>query len=382
MTLLPFALPDIGEAEIAAVVGVLQSGWLTTGPITRAFEVDFAAYVGAEHAVAVNSATAGLHLAYEAVGIGPGDQVLMPTWTFTATAESARYLGADPVFVDIDPQTYLMDLDAAEQAVSDRTRAVAPVHLAGLPIPDDRLSDLAGRHQLAVVEDAAHSFPTVNQGQLIGGHGHPATVFSFDATKTITTGEGGMVVTGDAGLADRMRTMRLHGINRDIFNRYTDVARRNWYYEVVAPGYKYNMTDMAAALGRVQLLRAQQMRDRRAEIAARYHEGLAGLPLTLPADAPDGSDHAWHLYLVSVQPDARLDRDGLVDALSADLIGTSMHFIPLHLQPYWRDTYDLRPEQFPVATELYQRTFSLPIYSRMTEADVDRVITAVRAALT
>lgn len=176
--------------------------------------------------------------------------------------------------------------------------------------------------------------------------------------------------------------MRLHGINRDIFNRYTDVARRNWYYEVVAPGYKYNMTDMAAALGRVQLLRAQQMRDRRAEIAARYHEGLAGLPLTLPADAPDGSDHAWHLYLVSVQPDARLDRDGLVDALSADLIGTSMHFIPLHLQPYWRDTYDLRPEQFPVATELYQRTFSLPIYSRMTEADVDRVITAVRAALT
>ena len=191
-----------------------------------------------------------------------------------------------------------------------------------------------------------------------------------------------MVVTGDAGLADRMRTMRLHGINRDIFNRYTDVARRNWYYEVVAPGYKYNMTDMAAALGRVQLLRAQQMRDRRAEIAARYHEGLAGLPLTLPADAPDGSDHAWHLYLVSVQPDARLDRDGLVDALSADLIGTSMHFIPLHLQPYWRDTYDLRPEQFPVATELYQRTFSLPIYSRMTEADVDRVITAVRAALT
>ncbi|MDO5286407.1 MAG: DegT/DnrJ/EryC1/StrS family aminotransferase [Actinomycetia bacterium] len=378
---LPFALPDITEAEIEAVVEVLRSGWLTTGPTTRAFEEEFAAYVGAEHAVAVSSATAGLHLAYEAVGIRPGDEVIMPTWTFTATAEAVRYLGADPVFVDIDPDTYLMDLEAAERAVTERTRAVVPVHLAGLPVPDDGVGALAERHGLAVVEDAAHSFPTLNQGTLVGGHGHQATVFSFYATKTITTGEGGMVVTVDADLAQRMRTMRLHGISRDIFNRYADVSQRSWYYEVVAPGYKYNLTDVAAALGRVQLTRAQQLRDRRTVIAARYSEGLAGLPLVLPPDAPPGSSHAWHLYLVGVRPEARLDRDGLVQALTEAGIGTSLHFIPLHLQPYWRDTYHLVPEQLPVATELYGRTFSLPIYTRMTDADVDRVVTAVRAAL-
>lgn len=382
MSTLPFALPDIGEEEIAAVVATLRSGWLTTGPGARAFEEEFAAYVGAQHAVAVSSATAGLHLAYEAVGIAPGDQVVMPTWTFTATAEAARYLGADPVFVDIDP-SYEMDLAAADAAVTERTKAVAPVHFAGLPVSQRGLADLSSRHGLTVVEDAAHSFPTLNEGTLVGatGNGHAATVFSFYATKTITTGEGGMVVTADAELAQRMRTMRLHGISRDIFNRYSDVSQRSWFYEVVAPGYKYNLTDIAAAIGRVQLTRAQALRDRRAEIAARYDEGLAGLPLTLPAHAPEGSSHAWHLYVVSVHPDAPRDRDGVVEALTAEGIGTSLHFIPLHLQPYWRDTYGLVPEQFPVATDLYERTFSLPIYTRMTDADTDRVIDAVRRAL-
>ncbi|MGV8849524.1 MAG: DegT/DnrJ/EryC1/StrS family aminotransferase [Propionibacteriaceae bacterium] len=381
MSNLPFALPDIGEAEIAAVVEVLRSGWLTTGPSTKAFETEFAAFLGTENAVAVNSATSGLHLAYEALGIGPGDQVIMPTWTFTATAEAVRYLGADPVFVDVDPRTYGIDLGAAAAAVTDRARMVVPVHFAGLPVPDSGVAALADRHDLTVVEDAAHTFPTLNEGRLIGSHGHAATVFSFYATKTITTGEGGMVVAPDPEVAARMRTMRLHGISRDIFNRYTDVSQRSWYYEVVAPGYKYNMTDIAAALGRVQLTRAYEFLRRRTEIAARYDTGLAGLPLTLPAHAPEGSDHSWHLYVVSVPAEAPHTRDFVVDALTAKGIGTSLHFIPLHLQPYWRDTYKLAPEMFPVASDLYERTFSLPIYTRMTDADVDRVIEALWTVL-
>ncbi len=381
MSNLPFALPDIGEAEIAAVVEVLRSGWLTTGPSTKAFETEFGAFLSAENAVAVNSATSGLHLAYEALGIGPGDQVIMPTWTFTATAEAVRYLGADPVFVDVDPRTYGIDLGAAAAAVTDRSRMVVPVHFGGLPVPDSDVVAFADRHDLTVVEDAAHSFPTLNEGRLIGSHGHAATVFSFYATKTITTGEGGMVVTPDPEVAARMRTMRLHGISRDIFNRYTDVSQRSWYYEVVAPGYKYNMTDVAAALGRVQLTRAYEFLKRRTEIAARYDAGLAGLPLTLPAHAPEGSDHSWHLYVVSVPTGSAHTRDAVVDALTAKGIGTSLHFIPLHMQPYWRDPYELVPEMFPVASDLYERTFSLPIYTRMTDADVDRVIEALRSVL-
>lgn len=381
MTNLPFALPDIGEAEISAVGEVLRSGWLTTGPNAKAFEAEFASFVKADNAVAVNSATSGLHLAYEALGIGPGDQVIMPTWTFTSTAEAVRYLGADPVFVDVDPRTYLLDLDAAAAAVTDRTRMIVPVHFGGLPVPDSGVSALADRFDLSVVEDAAHSFPTLNEGRLVGGHGHAATVYSFYATKTITTGEGGMVVVPDPEVAARMRTMRLHGISRDIFNRYTDVSQRSWYYEVVAPGFKYNMTDIAAALGRVQLTRAYEFLARRTEIAARYDAGLAGLPLTLPAHAPEGSSHAWHLYVVSVAEGSSHSRDQVVDALTEKGIGTSVHFIPLHLQPYWRDTYRLTREQFPVASDLYERTFSLPIYTRMTDADVDRVIEALWAVL-
>ncbi len=382
---LPFALPDIGDAEIEAAVACLRSGWLTTGPNSRAFEEEFAEFVGAEHAVAVNSATAGLHLAYEALGIGPGDEVLVPTWTFTATAEAVRYLSADPVFVDVDPRTYCLDVALAAESVTDRTKVIAPVHFAGRAVPEADLRALADAHHLRIVDDAAHSFPTWSNGQLVGAQGHEATVFSFYATKTITTGEGGMVVTGDAALADRMRTMRLHGISRDIFNRYSDVAQRSWFYEVVAPGYKYNLTDLAAAIGRVQLTRAHELRDRRAAIAGMYAEGLAGLPLTLPtapASHPKAATtHAWHLYVVQVDDGAPLDRDGAIDALTERGIGTSVHFIPLHLQPDWRDHYHLTPEMFPVATDLFSRTFSLPIYTRMTDGDVERVITAVREVM-
>ena len=381
MAFLPFARPDITEAEIEAVVETMRSGWLTTGPNAAAFEKEFVEFLGADaHGVAINSATAGLHLAFEAIGVRPGTEVLVPTWTFTSTAEAVRYLGGDPVLVDVDPGTLCIDLEDAERKVTDRTIAIAPVHFSGLAVPDGALTGFAERHGLKVVEDAAHSFPTLNEGKLVGTHGHEATVYSFYATKTMTTGEGGMVVTPDADLAARMRTMRLHGINRDVFDRYSS-TKPSWHYDVVAPGYKYNLTDTAAAMGRVQLQRAREMADRRAAIAAEFDASLADLPVVLPAHAPQGSSHAWHLYVMRLNPDAPVSRDRFIELMAEHEVGTSVHFIPLHIQPYWRDTYRHTPEDFPVATAEFTRAVSLPIFSAMTDDDVEQVIGAVRSIL-
>ena len=374
---LPFALPDIGEAEIQAVAEAMWSGWLTTGPQAKAFEREFGDVLGGEvQAVAVNSATAGLHLALEALGVGPGDEVIVPTWTFTATAEVVRYLGADPVIVDVDPVTLNIDLGAAEGAITPRTRAVMPVHFAGLAVDRQGIARLARDHGLRVVEDAAHAFPTVSSGELIGTGSSDAVVFSFYATKTMTTGEGGMIVTADEQIAARVRTMRLHGISRDVFGRYRSTAP-SWQYEVVAPGYKYNLTDPAAAMGRVQLRRSGEMRDKRAAIAARYHEAFAGLPLQLPADAPEGDSHAWHLYVIRMTADASVARDEFIAEMAKAGVGCSVHFIPLHMHPYWREQYRLTDQQFPVATAEFARVASLPIFSSMTDQQVDKVIRAV-----
>ncbi|HJE52306.1 MAG TPA: DegT/DnrJ/EryC1/StrS family aminotransferase [Tessaracoccus flavescens] len=381
MAFLPFARPDITEAEISAVVETMRSGWLTTGPNAAAFEKEFVEFLGADaHGVAVNSATAGLHLAFEAIGVTAGTEVLVPTWTFTATAEAVRYLGGDPILVDCDPITLCMDLADAERKITPRTVAIAPVHYAGLGVPNGALTELAERHNLKVVEDAAHSFPTVNEGTLIGAHGHAATVYSFYATKTMTTGEGGMVVTPDPELASRMRTMRLHGINRDVFDRYSS-SKPSWHYDVVAPGYKYNLTDTAAAMGRVQLKRTPEMVARRSAIADRYDAEFAELPVTLPAKAPEGSTHAWHIYNLRLTDDAQVDRDTFINKMAEAEVGTSVHFIPLHLQPYWRDTYSHSPEDFPVATAQFKRTASLPIFSAMSDQDVDQVVAAVKGIL-
>jgi len=378
---LPFALPDVGEAEIEAVAEVMRSGWLTTGPQAAAFEHEFADALGGDvQTVAVNSATAGLHLALEALGVGPGDEVIVPTWTFTATAEVVRYLGADPVIVDVDRATLNIDLDAAAKAISPRTKAIMPVHFAGLAVDRDATARLAGDHGLKVVEDAAHAFPTVSGGELVGTGSSEAVVFSFYATKTMTTGEGGMVATGDEEVAARMRTMRLHGISRDVFGRYRSTAP-SWQYEVVAPGYKYNLTDPAAAMGRVQLRRSGEMRDKRAAIAARYHEAFAGLPLQLPADAPEGDSHAWHLYVIRMTADASVARDEFIAEMAKAGVGCSVHFIPLHMHPYWREQCRLLDDQFPVATAEFARVVSLPIFSKMTDAQVDRVVEAVRGVL-
>ena len=378
---LPFAVPDLTEEEIAAAVEAMRSGWLTTGPRATAFEQEFAAALGGGvSAVALNSATAGLHLALEALSIGPGDEVIVPTWTFTATAEVVRYLGADPVLVDVDAETLNLDLERAQAAVTDRTRAVLPVHFAGLAVDRDGLERFATANHLAVVEDAAHAFPTVSAGVPVGRGASDAVVFSFYATKTMTTGEGGMLVTPHPDLAQRARTMRLHGISRDVFDRYRSTAP-SWHYEVVAPGFKYNLTDPAAAIGRVQLRRAPLMAARRAAIAATYGDALADLPLRLPAAAPEGDRHAWHLYVIRLSEEARLGRDDFIAEMARAGVGCSVHFIPLHRHPYWRERYGLSDADFPVATAQFERVVSLPIYSGMTAGQVERVTDTVRKVL-
>jgi dTDP-4-amino-4,6-dideoxygalactose transaminase len=381
---LPFALPDIGEEEIAEVVACLRSGWITTGPKAREFEQDFAQFIGGGvQAVSVNSATAGLHLALEAFGIGPGDKVLTTPYTFTATAEVIRYLGAEPVFADIDPRTFNLDPAAAEAALAADSgiRAMIPVHFAGCACDMDALGALAAARGIPILEDAAHALPTTWRGQLIGTLSQ-ATVFSFYATKTIATGEGGMIVSRDEKLLQRCRTMRLHGINRDVFDRYNSTAPA-WYYEVVAPGFKYNMPDPAAAMGIPQLRKAYAFQKRRQAIADRYDRAFAGLPLDVPGrDSPDDM-HAWHLYVIRLRQEAlRIDRNRFIELMAERGIGTSVHFIPLHLQPYWRDRYGFTPASFPVASAVYERAVSLPIYTRMSDQDVDRVIQAVSGILT
>ena len=379
---LPFALPDIGEDEIAEVVDTLRSGWITTGPKAKRFEADFTAVLGdpSLHSLAVNSATAGLHLALEACGIGPGDEVITTTHTFTATAEVVRYLGADVKLVDIDPATLCIDPNQVEAAITAKTKAVIPVHYAGRAADMPAILSIAERHGLKVVEDAAHALPATSGGKLIGTLASHATVFSFYANKTITTGEGGMVVTRDPALAARMRTMRLHGMSRDAFDRFTATVP-SWYYEIVAPGFKYNLTDIAAAIGIHQLKRARDFQSRRAAIAARMNDGLAGLPLVPPPQAPGTDTHSWHLYVLRLADGAGIERNALIERLFEAGIGCSVHYIPLHLQPYWRDRYRLSAADFPHSQRAYERMLSLPIYPRMGDGDVDRVLAALRVAL-
>jgi dTDP-4-amino-4,6-dideoxygalactose transaminase len=380
---LPFALPEIGEEEIAEVVDTLRSGWITTGPKAKRFEADFGTFLGDPglQCIAVNSATAGLHLALEALGIGPGDEVITTTHTFTATAEVVRYLGADVKLVDIDPATLNIDPRLVEQALTPKTRAIIPVHYGGLAADMPALLDIARRHGLKVIEDAAHALPTTSAGRLIGTLASDATVFSFYANKTITTGEGGMLVTRDTALAKRAQVMRLHGMSRDAFDRFTaDVP--SWYYEIVAPGFKYNLTDIAAAVGLHQLKKARGFAQRRAEIAAMYHQAFSCVPELITAPQPlAGQLHSWHLYPLRTSAHATIARDRLIERLFSRGIGCSVHYIPLHQQPYWRDRYRLTPQMFPHSQRVYETQLSLPIYTRMSDADVQRVIDAVIDAL-
>jgi len=373
---IPFHVPDIGEEEIAEVVDTLRSGWITTGPKTQTFEQRFAAAVGEPEAIAVNSCTAAMHLALEAVGIGPGDEVIVPSMTFAATAEVVRYLDARPVLVDVLPGDHEIDPAAVARAITPKTKAILPVHFAGQAADLDPILALAAEHKLRVIEDAAHSFPASYRGRPIGSIGD-ITCFSFYATKTLTTGEGGMATTADSELADRMRVMRLHGMSKDAWKRYD--AGGSWYYEVVAPGFKYNLSDIASALGLVQLRRTEAILRRREAIAKQYLEAFADSDFAEVLDRHDDRSHAWHLFILRLRLETlNIDRRRFIEELEARGIGTSVHFIPLHMHPYYRDTYGYQPDDMPVARDVYERSVSLPIYSLMTDEQVARVIEAVR----
>jgi perosamine synthetase len=387
----PFALPDIGQEEIDAVTEVLRSRWLTTGKRCQQFEAAFAEAVGADHAVALNSCTAALHLSLEAYRVREGDLVFMSPYTFAASAEVVRYLRATPVFVDIDPATLNIDVErlrtavvASAEAGLGRPKAVMPVHLGGVPCDMPAIRTLAAEHGMHVIEDAAHAFPAARDGAAVGGlrEGEPGTAcFSFYATKTITTGEGGMLTTGDAEIAARARMMSLHGLSRQAWTRYEDGG--SWVYDIVAPGFKYNLTDLAAALGLVQLQRAEQMRLRREAIAARYSSAFADLPGLAVPTVPAGVTSAWHLYVLRVG-DGRSSRprDELAANLTRSGIGCSVHFIPLHLHSYYAETYGYRPGDFPLALRESQRSVSLPLASSLTDDQVGSVIAAVRSSVT
>lgn len=348
----------------------------------RLFEEELRTFLGGEvHTVAVNSATAGLHLALEALGIKPGDEVIVPDWTFTATAEVVRYLGATPVLVDVDPSTLNISIDATTRAVTPRTRAVIPVHFAGLAVDVASLRAALDRPDISIVEDAAHALPSSDSHGRIGHGIHSqATVFSFYATKTVTTGEGGLIATRSRQLAERARVMRLHGIDRDAFDRYSS-STSNWAYDVVAPGYKYNLSDPAAALGRVQLGRALEMRNRRARIAEYYNAELRDLPVQLPASAPQRLEHSWHLYVIRLTPDAPISRDAFIDEMRRRGIGTSVHFIPLHQHSYWKSFAPSPQTHLPVSVSQASLAVSLPIYSAMSWQAVQQVATTTREIL-
>ncbi len=373
---IPFHVPLIEEDDIRAVREVMESGWITTGPKVAQFENEFARYIGSRHAIAVNSCTAALHLALEAAGLGEGDEVIIPTLTFASTAEAVIYCKARPVLVDSEPDTLNLDPVQAERAITRHTRCIVPVHFAGHPCAMERLLKIARDRGLMVVEDAAHALSARYRGKMVGTLGD-ATCFSFYATKNITTGEGGMVTTERDDWADRMRVMRLHGISKDAWKRFS--AEGSWRYEILAPGFKYNLTDMQAALGLSQLAKCQWMWARRNALAQRYNEAFSALDaFEIPAQRTDVL-HAWHLYVLRVCPGGlSIHRDRLIEELKERGIGVSVHFIPLHLHPYYRDTWGYRPGDFPVAEDYYDRCLSLPLYAAMTEENQSRVIDAIR----
>ncbi len=373
---LPFHLPEIGEDEIQSVVATLRSGWLTTGPKVKQFEQEFAERIGTRYAIALNSCTAALHLALEAIGIAEGDEVIVPTMTFTATAEVVAYFKARPVLVDCQWDTLNIDVEKIEGAITSKTKAIIPVHFAGQPCEMARILEIARRHHLKVIEDAAHAIPARYRGKMIGTIGD-ITCFSFYATKNITTGEGGIATTDNPEWEKRMRIMSLHGLTRDAWRRFT--AEGSWFYEIDSAGYKYNMMDIAAALGIPQLRKCDQSWEIRQHYAALYDEGFKDLPgLHVPHVAKD-VQHAWHLYVVQLDlARLRIERNEVIGLLKKNDIGVSVHFIPLHLHPYYRRTYGYDPEEFPVATAVYERIISLPIYPKMTEDDVQHVIQVVR----
>jgi dTDP-4-amino-4,6-dideoxygalactose transaminase len=373
---IPFHRPAIGDDEIQSVVETLKSGWLTTGAKVKTFEADFTKYIGCSHAVAVNSGTAALHLALDAIGIKEGDDVIVPTMTFAATAEVMLYFRANPVLVDCEPDTLNLDAKQIESAITARTRAIIPVHFGGQPCDMDQILKIAKKHNLRVIEDAAHALPASYHGSKVGTVGD-ITCFSFYATKTITTGEGGMATTENSEWAERMRMMSLHGISHDAWKRYTKEG--SWCYDILYPGFKYNLTDIAAAIGIEQLKKCDEFWEARQRIAMNYAKAFADLKEIRVPMCRNDVQHAWHLFVIQLNVERlKINRNQFIEALREKEIGTSVHFIPLHRHPYYRDKFGYKPEDFPNASTAFERIVSLPIYPNMTEGNVRDVIVAVR----
>lgn len=389
---IPFGLHDIDDNDIAEVVDTLKSNWITTGPKAKLFEENFARYVGARYALAVNSATAGLHLALDSIGLKPFDEVITTPYTFTATAEVIRYLNADPVFIDVREEDYNIDPEKIEEFCNEdclfkdgvlyhktsgrSVKAIIPVHVGGSPCDMDAIKEIAVRYNLKIIEDAAHAFPAFYKEKKIGTISD-ITVFSFYATKPITTAEGGMVVTDNPAYYERMKIMRIHGIDRDAWNRHSGNTS-NWYYEVTDAGFKYNMTDIAASLGIQQLKKVDSFYEKRRWIASIYNKELKGVrELKLPKFDVSDSSNSWHLYIVKVVS-PRFSRDDFILRLHEKGIGTSVHFIPLHMHPYYKNRYNFSAEDFPVAHECFKKVVSLPIYTRLTEKDIYRIVNTIK----
>lgn len=379
-TFLPYHKPFLGAEEEASILDSMRSGWLTTGPKTKAFESAIAEYVGAKHCVALNSCTAALHLGLEAVGVGPGDEVITSPLTFASTANVIVHRGATPVFADVEPDTFNLDANAFAAAITPRTKAVIPVHLFGQACDMDAIDATARKHGIAVIEDAAHAIGTEYRGRRIGGSGN-LTAFSFYATKNITTGgEGGALTTNDAALAERLAIMSLHGISKDAWKRYSASGYKHW--DIVYPGYKYNMFDLQAAIGLPQLEKIERFWDRRLELKARLDAGLRQIAeLAFPAERDYGK-HAHHLYPIVIRTeDLGVDRDAIMDAIQKENVGIGIHFRAVHLHPYYVEQWGFRRGMFPHSEYYSDRTLSLPLYPKMTDRDADDVVRVVQKVL-
>ncbi|MBA7689172.1 UDP-4-amino-4-deoxy-L-arabinose--oxoglutarate aminotransferase [subsurface metagenome] len=370
--IIPFSVPFIEEEEKKEILDTLKSGWITTGPKVKQFEKDFAEYIGCKHTIAINSCTAALHLALDNVELKEGDEIIIPTMTFVATGEVVTYFKAKPVLVDCEEDTLLIDVNNIEEKINKKTKAIIPVHYAGQSCAMDDILQIAKKYNLKVIEDAAHSLPTRYRDKMIGTLGD-ITCFSFYATKTITTGEGGMACTENEKFAKRMKIMSLHGISKDAWKRYT--AEGSWYYEVIEAGYKYNMTDIAAALGIAQLKKCSEFYRKRSEIANKYMQAFKEFSEIKIPVVRDYGIHAWHLYVIQLNLKMlKINRAQFIEKMKDNGIGCSVHFIPLHLHPYYKNTFAFKPKDFPVASYVYERIVSLPIYPKMIDEDVDYVI--------
>jgi len=373
-TFLKFSPPMIDREEIDEVVDTLQSDWITTGPKTKRFEQAFASFVGAPGALALNSCTAALHTALATLAIGPGDEVITTPMTFAASVNVIEHTGARPILADVEPDTLNIDPAAVERALTKRTRAIIAVHFAGHPVELDPLRSMAAARGIELIEDAAHALPARYRGEIIGSRANPVA-FSFYATKNLTTGEGGMLTASDEML-DRARVVALHGMSADAWKRYDKGG--TWRYDIVMPGFKYNMTDIAASIGLHQLKKLERFACRRQQIVRRYNQAFSADDALLTPACRGHVEHAWHLYVLRIRPEAlSIDRDAFIDALSARNVGTSVHFIPIHMHSYYATKYGYQPQDFPVAADAFQRILSLPLHPGLSDADVDDVISAV-----